>query len=122
MADDNETEFDFLPNIKLLLGITDDKSDEILQLYISIMEREILNYCNLSELPPALNYTLCQMVADLYNDNRKNTSGKIVGNVSSVSEDGRTVSFTSGSELKTAIEDRITRTDELKRYRKLFRV
>lgn len=122
MADDNETEFDFLPNIKLLLGITDDNSDEILQLYISIMEREILNYCNLSELPPALNYTLCQMVADLYNDNRKNTSGKIVGNVSSVSEDGRTVSFTSGTELKTAIEDRITRTDELKRYRKLFRI
>lgn len=122
MADDNETEFDFLPNIKLLLGITDDNSDEILQLYISIMEREILNYCNIRELPPALNYTLCQMVADLYNDNRKNTSGKIVGNVSSVSEDGRTVSFTSGTELKTAIEDRITRTDELKRYRKLFRV
>lgn len=122
MADDNETEFDFLSNIKLLLGITDGNSDEILQLYISIMEREILNYCNIRELPPALNYTLCQMVADLYNDNRKNTSGKIVGNVSSVSEDGRTVSFTSGTELKTAIEDRITRTDELKRYRKLFRV
>jgi len=123
MADGNETEFDYLSNVKLLLGISDGNADEILQLYISITTNEILNYCNISELPSALNYTLCQMVADAYRDNLKNNSTQnVVGNISSISEDGRSVSFTNGSEIKTAIDDRITRTTELKRYRKLFRI
>ena len=123
MADDNETEFDYLSNVKLLLGISDGESDEILQLYISITQNEILNYCNISELPSALNYTLCQMVVDAYRDGQKNNATQsVVGNVSSISEDGRSVSFTNGSEIKTAIQDRITRTTELNRYRKLFRV
>lgn len=123
MADGNETEFDYLSNVKLLLGISDGNADEILQLYISITTNEILNYCNISELPSALNYTLCQMVADVYRDNLKNNATQsVVGNISSISEDGRSVSFTNGSEIKTAIDDRITRTTELKRYRKLFRV
>lgn len=124
MADGNEEiEFDYLSNVKLLLGISDGNADEILQLYISITTNEILNYCNISELPSALNYTLCQMVADTYRDNLKNNSTqKVVGNISSISEDGRSVSFTNGSEIKTAIDDRIARTTELKRYRKLFRI
>lgn len=123
MADDNETEFDFLSNIKLLLGISDDKTDGILQLYISITKNEILNYCNISELPSALNYTLCEMVVNAYRDNQKNNAtSSVVGNVASISEDGRSVSFTNGSEIKTAIQDRITKTTELNRYRKLFRV
>lgn len=124
MADGNEEiEFDYLSNVKLLLGISDGNADEILQLYISITTNEILNYCNISELPSALNYTLCQMVADTYRDNLKNNSTqKVVGNISSISEDGRSVSFTNGSEIKTAIDDRIVRTTELKRYRKLFRI
>lgn len=123
MADGNETEFDYLSNVKLLLGISDGKTDEILQLYIAITTNEILNYCNISELPSALNYTLCQMVADSYRDNLKsNATNSVVGNVSSISEDGRSVSFTNGSEIKTDIEDRITRTTELNRYRKLYRL
>ena len=123
MADGNETEFDYLSNVKLLLGISNGDTDEILQLYISITTNEILNYCNISELPSALNYTLCQMVADAYRDNLKNNSTQsVVGNVSNISEDGRSVSFTNGSEIKTAIDDRITRTTELKRYRKLYRI
>lgn len=123
MADDNETEFDFLSNIKLLLGISDDKTDGILQLYISITKNEILNYCNISELPSALNYTLCEMVVNAYRDNQKNNAtSSVVGNVASISEDGRSVSFTNGSEIKTAIQDRITKTTELNRYRKLFKV
>ena len=123
MADDNETEFDYLSNVKLLLGISNDNSDEILRLYISITINEILNYCNISELPSALNYTLCQMVADSYRDNLKNNAtNSVVGNVSSISEDGRSVSFTNGTEIKTDIADRITRTQELNRYRKLYRI
>lgn len=123
MADGNENEFDYLSTVKLLLGISDDNTDEVLQLYISMTTNEILNYCNISVLPSALNYTLCQMVADLYRDNqKKNANNTVVGNVSSISEDGRSVSFTNGTELMTAINDKISKTTELNRFRKLYRV
>ena len=125
MADGNENEFDYLSTVKLLLGISSEDTtvNEILQLYISMTTNEILNYCNISMLPSALNYTLCQMVTDLYRDNqKKNANNAVVGNVSSISEDGRSVSFTNGTELMTAINDKISKTTELNRFRKLYRV
>ena len=125
MADGNEIadEFDYLSTIKILLGIKDELVDEVLLVYLSMIKNSILNYCNIKDLPSALNYTLCQMVADVYTENKnKNKVGSVVGNVSSVSEDGRTVSFSNGSELKQSIEDRITRTNELNRYRKLYKI
>ena len=123
MADDNATVFDYLGTVKILLGISDGSLDSVLQVYLSMTERSILNYCNIKELPSALDYTLCEMTADVYRENAsKNKVGSVVGNVSSVSEDGRTVSFSSGAEIKASIEDRITRTNELNRYRKLYRV
>lgn len=123
MADGNENEFDYLATVKLLLGISNESADEVLLMYISLTTNEILNYCNISELPSALNYTLCQMVADLYRDNQKrNADNSVVGNVSSISEDGRSVSFTNGTELMTAITDKISRTTELNRFRKLYRI
>ena len=126
MADDNEIEereFDFLSTIKVMLGISDESADAILRIYIQTVSQSILNYCNISELPSALNFILCQMVVDIYNDMKSRSStGSVVGNVQSISEDGRTVSFTNGSEFKTVIEDRIAKTRELNRYKKLFRV
>ena len=123
MADDNATVFDYLGTVKILLGISDETLDNVLQVYLSMTESSILNYCNIKELPSALNYTLCEMTADVYRENvSKNKVGSVVGNVSSVSEDGSTVSFSNGSEIKALIEDRITRTNELNRYRKLYRV
>lgn len=124
MADDNETVFDYLGTVKILLGISDGTLDSVLQVYLSMTENSILNYCNIKELPSALDYTLCEMTADVYRENvSKNKVGSVVGSVSSVSEDGRTVSFSNGTEIKASIEDRITkRTHELNRYRKLYRV
>jgi hypothetical protein len=123
MADGDETEFDFLSNTKLLLGISNDTDDKILQFLISTVTQEILNFCNISKLPSALNFTLCEMVADVYRDNQKsNSNNSVVGNISTISEDGRSVSFTNGVELRTSIEDRIARTTELKRFKKLYRV
>jgi hypothetical protein len=123
MADGDETEFDFLSNTKLLLGISNDADDKILQFLISTVTQEILNFCNISKLPSALNFTLCEMVADVYRDNQKsNSNNSVVGNISTISEDGRSVSFTNGVELRTSIEDRIARTTELKRFKKLYRV
>lgn len=123
MADGNETEFDYLKVVKVLLGINDESINEILQVYIAQAEQGILNYCNIDELPSALHYTLCQMVADLYRENTAlNKSGTVVGNVSSISEDGRSVSFSGVESLKTQLNDRISRLTELNRYRKLYRI
>ena len=126
MADGSEeiTGFDYLSTVKVLLGITDTSKDMILEVYIAMTKQSILNYCNISELPEALNYTLCQICADTYHDTTARASGGVIaGAVSSISEDGRTVSFSSGSDaLKTAIEDRITHTTELNRYKKLYRI
>ena len=123
-GDEIEDEFDYLSTVKVLLGISDESADIILRVYLSSTESAILNYCNIEKLPSALNYTLCEMTADVYRENiSKNKVGSVVGNVSSVSEDGRTVSFSSGSEMKASIEDRIMkRTHELNRYRKLYRI
>lgn len=124
MADGNdENEFDYLKTVKVLLGISDGSQDEILQVYIAQGEQGILNYCNIKELPSALHYTLCQIVVDLYRENTAlNKNGAVVGNVSSISEDGRTVSFSSVESLKVQINDKITRLTELNRYRKLYRI
>ena len=123
MADGNENEFDYLKVVKVLLGINDDSINEILQIYIAQAKQGILNYCNINELPSALHYTLCQMVADLYRENTAlNKSGTVVGNVSSISEDGRSVSFSGVESLKIQLTDRITRLTELSRYRKLYRI
>lgn len=123
MAEGEIQQFDFLTTLKLLLGITDNYLDSILQLNIDMCIQSVLNYCNISELPSALNYTVCLMTAEAYKEmSSKLESGNVVGNVSSISEGGRTVSFTNGSEFKTAIENRISRTTELNRYRKLYRL
>lgn len=124
MADGNdENEFDYLKTVKVLLGISDDSQDEILQIYIAQGEQGILTYCNIKELPSALHYVLCQIVVDLYRENTAlNNKGAVVGNVSSISEDGRTVSFSGVESLKVQINDKITRLTELNRYRKLYRI
>ncbi len=124
MADGNdENEFNYLKTVKVLLGISDGSQDEILQVYIAQGEQGILNYCNIKELPSALHYTLCQIVVDLYRENTAlNKNGAVVGNVSSISEDGRTVSFSGVESLKVQINDKITRLTELNRYRKLYRI
>lgn len=121
MTDGNE--FNFLSTVKTLLNIKNEDMDNILLIHIDIAKNSILNYCNINELPPTLNYTLCQIVVDAYLQNRnKIDSGKVVGNVSSISEDGRSVSFTNGTEFQSTVNDIIGGMNELKRYRKLYRV
>lgn len=116
-------EFDYLTTVKVLLGVGSEELDAVLPVYISMVKQAILNYCNIWELPKELNYTLCQMTADSYRDiTAGQSAGEVKGNVSSVSEDGRSVSFGNGAEFKTALADRITRTTELNRFKRLYRI
>ena len=120
MADES---FDYLGTMKVLLGVEGDSLDSILQVYLDITVQSILNYCNIFELPSALNYVACQLACDAYRDsNAKNGTGQIVGNVESITEDGRKVDFGSPSYIRTYINERITRLRELNRFKKLYRV
>ena len=115
-------EFDFLGKVKMLFGKS-DLNDELLQMYIDLTRQSILNYCNINTLPSELNYILCMMVVDTINEkNVSRGTSKVVGNVSSVSEDGRTVSFTNGFEFKVAIDNKISSVNELKRFKRLYRL
>lgn len=76
--------------VKKLLKITDGDQDDIISLYVDMITRQILNYTNRAKLPDELLYIAAQMVVDIYNETTQD--GK-TGNVSSVSEAGRSVSF-----------------------------
>ena len=43
-----------LENIKLILDITEENQDNLILLYIDKVTNNILSYCNISELNPAL--------------------------------------------------------------------
>ena len=43
-----------LKNIKLILDITEDSQDKLILLYIDKITNNILSYCNINELNPAL--------------------------------------------------------------------
>lgn len=120
MADES---FDYVGTVKVLLGITDASLDETLQLYLDITIQSVLNYCNISELPSALNYTVCELTADVYREmSASNKVGEVIGNVSKIDEDGRSVSFSDGSAIRVATTSRIGRLRELNRYKHLYRV
>ena len=43
-----------LENIKLILNITEENEDNLILLYIDKVTNNILSYCNINELNPAL--------------------------------------------------------------------
>lgn len=62
-----------LDDIKLLLGLTNDEKDEILELLIKLATNEIKDYTGQETLTPGLKNTLINMV--LYKYNRLGTEG-----------------------------------------------
>lgn len=119
-----EESFDYISTIKAMLGITVNDYDSILQLYVDLTKQAILNYCNIFELPSALDYTLCQIVVDEYRrNNLANETGKVVGNVTKIEEDGRVVAFSeSPSYLSSSIRNHLPYIRQLNRFKKLYRV
>lgn len=118
--------FDYLWTLKKLLGSKDDSLDDVLLVYIDIAKGSILNYCNIRELPPALNRTACVLAYNVYKDvEGQNAVGGIVGNVSRIDEDGRSVSFATAADsyaIQVAANNRVKLLTELNRYKKLYRV
>lgn len=120
---ETESGFDHMGNLKLLLGIDGSESDGLLQLCLDITRQAILNYCNRDDFPPELDFTLCCMAADSYRECKaRNATGDIVGGVSSISEDGRSISYAGMDAIRAGAEDRIAKNTELNRFKKLYRL
>lgn len=120
MADES---FDYMGVMKKLLGVDDSSIESVLQLYLDIAMQSILNYCNINELPSALNYTVCELACDAYRvDKIRGGTNLIVGNVSSITEDGRKVDFGDSTYIKSYVTDRVTKIRQLHRFKKLYRV
>ena len=110
---------DILENSMMLLPKTISAiSEDYLSLYVDIVYQRILNYCNRSDFPEQLKYVASQMVVDYVTE----SYGKFENTpIASISEDGRSVSFDYEA-YSTYIDDRISKTNELNRFKKLYRV
>ena len=101
------------------------ENDDILNIYIDMVTQTVLNYCNRNDIPDALIFVIARMVRDEYN--KAFNVGEFELNsddVSSVSEDGRTVSFNTKKQdaaLNSIHENKITNRQELNKYRLLYR-
>lgn len=51
-----------LENVKTLLGIANEKWDDVINTHILLLTQEILNYCNIDELPKKLNPVLVKLI------------------------------------------------------------
>jgi len=63
------TDADKIANIKLRLNIslTDATKDALVESYLQEARERIINYCNISALPPELDFTEISITVDLYN-------------------------------------------------------
>jgi len=66
MAQAFTTEGDRLEKLHILLGLTDDSQDALLELALAAVEEMVLSYINQRELPQGLEHTLLIMAAAYY--------------------------------------------------------
>lgn len=109
-----------IAKFKRLLGMdpADTSKDMPLQFAIDDTQDIILNYCNLSELPKALETTAYRMAIDLYRNEAPGEETTPVGLVSSISEGDTSTTFKSpNSEFK----DHLLKDykSQLRRFRKV---
>lgn len=78
-----------LDKIKILLGLTDDSKDELLNVLIGLCKDEAIDFCNLKEYSKKLDSAIIAMVIERYN--KMGTEG-----ISSVSTNGINESYENG--------------------------
>ncbi|WP_158735148.1 head-tail connector protein [Alteribacillus sp. YIM 98480] len=77
-----------LTNIKLIIGISDDSKDDLLNLYISRAESFVKQYCNIEELNEVQSAIVEDMTVYLYRNNGiENISSESKGSLSETYRD-----------------------------------
>ena len=107
-----------LEKLKLLLGITEDSKDIILQFIIADVEESIMNFCNIEEVSEVLYMTAYIMAIDLYRNENLGDESNPLGSISSISEGDTSTSFRSNA---TEFKDSLLKNykAQLIKYRKL---
>lgn len=82
-----------LVKLKSLLGITEGGQDTVLSFCLEFAARAALDYCNLGELPTALEWTVTAMAADKYRMEGYGSAEAPTGAVSSVSQGDESISY-----------------------------
>lgn len=105
-----------IEKLKLLLGITDDSQDTLLEFILETTEETIFNYCNIDELPDGLTNTAYRMAVDLYRYDCPGSATPVT--VTSISEGDTSTSFSNAAD---SMQDGILKNykRQLNRYRKL---
>lgn len=106
-----------LAKLKLLLGITDNAKDALLQFCLDNTVETILNYCNLTALPTGLENTAYRMAMDLYRNENLGSATPDSGLIASKSDGDTSVSF----KENTAFTGSLLKNYEvqLNKYRKM---
>lgn len=83
---------DILIEVKVRLNISesDTSKDTLLSSYIGEVKQKIVNYCNRTELPAKLEYTVVTIVCDFYNNSK---SGSYQGSIISEQQGERATSY-----------------------------
>ena len=107
-----------LEKLKILLGITDDSKDILLQFTIENVEEIITNHCNVEEVPEGLYTTGYRMCMDLYRNENLGDEENPLGSISSISEGDTSTSFRSNA---TEFKDSLLKDykKQLNKYRKV---
>ena len=108
-----------IKNIKLILGITDKKHDNIIYLYISKLEAVILDYCNIEELSPALESfiedKIVSIIKPLVTGGTQNT-----GEIKSISRGDTKIEYNVGEAVQTS-SNGVNLTDSDKKILNTYR-
>lgn len=130
--DNNEFINDVLKDFKLLNGIDNSNNDDLFTLFIKNAVQTILNLTNRYEFPIELRYVVLDLAKDFYLDNSllgKITSSETTGNIKSISEAGRQVTFGSAEEstinslLSNFIDEKLKlQMKQINKYKLLYKV
>ena len=130
--DNNEIINDILKDFKLLNSIDNPNNDNLFILYIKEAVQQILNLTNRYKFPEELRYVVLDIAEDFYTNNailKKITNSETTGNIKSISEAGRQVTFGSAEEstinslLSNYINQQLQmRMKEIYRYKLLYKV
>ena len=91
-----------LAKLKNLLGMTEDSEDAVLQFCLDFATQAVLAYCNLDELPSALEWTVTAMAADKYRMEGYGKKEAPMGAVASLSQGDVSVSYKDAASQDTS--------------------
>lgn len=95
-----DTTMEYLDAVKLILGLNDEDSDELLTLLIEDTVSAVLSHCRIEVLPRQLEALIPQIAARLYR-------GNMSGGVRTITEGERRIEYSGAAEALPDYYDRL---------------